>query len=296
MRFGVVVLALLAGCHTRDHCVVGEQRSCSCDNAFVGIERCTAEGEFSACGACLQADAGVRPDAPADAAPDAPPDATLPIAPTGATCGSALECAGVNAACLGGAEGFPGGYCVSECTPSNVDTTTGLSTDCPGAGWCGGQTCFAACTASNGSAPCRAGYSCTIQGCFPAVYSQCDPNVAGSCAGAVCFDLGFDVFGQCAMTTCDVFAQGCPLDPGGSTQGCYIANALGEAACRPTGGGTLPICRASPDCAPGNECHLVGQVGTCRPYCGGPGAVACATGTCSPLSPTIPTTTVGVCL
>jgi hypothetical protein len=293
MRAWVIVLLMsVVGCNRSDRCVPGEQRSCACDNALVGAQVCNAEGTFGACAACAFADAAVddaRADGPLiDAAIDAPADAALAV--TGEPCTKAQDCAGVGRQCVA----IPGGYCSSSCNPQHLNLTTGLSQDCPGAGWCtdlgaGGQ-CFAACTAASGVQPCRTGYACFDLGCLPASFSECDPTVAGSCGvGNTCLTIGADPVGQCGQS-CDLFAQDC------ASGGCYVANMAGDAACAVSSGVDVGMaCRSINDCLPGLDCHQDGQLKTCRAYCGGPASVACATGTCVDYSASLPTAIVGVC-
>jgi hypothetical protein len=274
-------------------CVPGEQRACSCGNGLDGVQACVASGTFEACHSCgpIGLVDAFLPDGPPDAPPpDAPPDAAL--AATGAACGSAAECAGAQADCLS----WPSGYCTSTCNPADSGAD-GIDPNCPGGGgYCvsltGSPQCLATCTAHTGTQPCRSSYSCFIIGCLPDSFSQCDPTMAGTCtSGNVCWSLGPDPVGLC-VASCDVFAQGCPAGSGGP-QVCDIVNARGDEGCvataqQPEGA----KCLNAGACAAGLSCFG----GFCRAFCGGPGAVACATGTCKDYSASIPSTTVGVCV
>jgi hypothetical protein len=283
------VVVLVAACRDTAPCVPGQQRSCACEGALVGVQVCGTAGTFADCAQCaampMMIDAAVDAPVPIDAPMiDAPPDAAL--APTGAACTDNSQCTGGNCDTQN-----LGGTCSAPC--SNGAPNTYVDPSCPAAGgYCvnlgtGGQ-CLALCTDHTGNLACRTGFSCFFFGCLPNTFSQCNPTTAGSCSGGqVCWNMGPDPVGQC-RTSCNVFAQGCGPDMGGAAQGCYVVNGLGDQGCVTTGhvadGGT---CSNVWDCAPGDQC----SGGTCRPFCGGSGNVACAAGTCKLL-----TGTIGVCV
>jgi hypothetical protein len=242
--------------------------------------------------------------------------------PTGAPCKKDSDCSGTSPRCImADTRGitWPGGYCSSACNPMENDS--GLNLGCPGgSGTCVGTgtqgICESLCTNKIGSIPCtRSGYSCFV-GCEPDEVSQCDPRMAagmpGSCpqdggvflydggySGRVCVRVGSDDVGQCA-DGCDPFRQDC-LPIVGMTAACYASDDTGEGICSPEvgkGQGDGKACSYLNACDPGFACFAVDvhSAPVCRPYCGGPGSLACTNGKkCVDLSPLVKAATIGVC-
>jgi hypothetical protein len=233
--------------------------------------------------------------------------------PTGAACTSDKECLGTTPHCTtvdANSTSWPGGSCTSKCMDTQNDPTTGINPKCPGgAGTCLGGSCFSACTAKTGAMPCeRSGYSCFDPGtCLPTSLSNCVPFQANACpdtpqsdGGAprhnTCVPAGPDPVGIC-LDGCSVFAQDCPLDGTSSPQACYAVLQSGEGYCIPPGLGVDgDSCQYPAECAPGFGCQGDKSGGHCRPWCGGPGNVACPSSrVCTDLSGTVSTTVVGMC-
>jgi hypothetical protein len=234
----------------------------------------------------------------ADAAVKNHPDAGL--ANTGEACTTPADCAGgANKSCIlttGNSLTWPGGYCSNTCTTTANDPNNQVNPSCPGNATCVGAggtsgSCQLLCNAGE----CRTGYSCFNTGpgvstCAPTALSQCDPTMANSCnsTSMVCVQIGLDPVGQCEPT-CNPFAQDC-TDPAY----CYASPTTGVGSCADStmSGADGTTCGYLNDCDKGLDCYQ----GTCRPYCGGPSAVACTNGkACVDLSPQVAQSVVGVC-
>jgi hypothetical protein len=244
-----------------------------------------------------------------------PPDGPLP--PTGGACHRTTDCAsglgpnqkgsctlatGTGASTLA----WPGGSCTSACRTSNKGGGA-TNSDCPADPDSIGAVCIAPPGQSIGTCraacadhltDCRDGYVCGFVGgslgsCLPAGASGCDATKPCGDASTVCVSYSpDDSYGLCE-TACDLFAQDCaPLM--NQPRGC-LPNAQGKGACIAiVGVGAVEgaACIFENDCAAGLTCHQ----GACRPFCGGPGAVACTNGkACVDLSPQVPQAVVGVC-
>jgi hypothetical protein len=240
---------------------------------------------------------------------------------TGDPCKTKDDCAGTSVMCVtkdAGGNMYMDGYCSAKCNPTkNTGDGQGGSTNsaCPGQGTCVGQGTTGQCYLEGCSmGTCRTGYSCFNfpEGpvCFPSSASECNPvkmdcpqdggafttvDDAGTMvySGRVCAQIGQDPVGQC-VNGCDVFLENCM-----NGEGCFVSpNAMSpDASCiSASGGADGTQCQYLNSCDPGLECHVEGNVGVCRHYCGGPMMVACPQGqTCKDLGANVKMNVIGIC-